>query len=118
MFSLFCRLYFYSHPFLSAFVLSVLPFPPSSSVFLLSFCFVYLMCDIHFNHFIQHLVGCRLALDGWKFIKGALITICPLKMALLILFTGGNNSLKVQTVFVVCVVDHLHKLLSLSVGTK
>lgn len=84
---------------------------PSLSASLLSCCLGVLLCDIHFNHFIMHLVGRRWALDRWKFIKGALITICPLKMALLILFTGGNNSLKVRTVFEVCVVDHLHKLL-------
>lgn len=61
-----------------------------------------LLCDVHFNHFIMHLVGRRVALDGLKFIKGAVITICPLKMALLILFMGGNNSLKEQSVFEIC----------------
>lgn len=63
---------------------------PSLSVSLLSCCFGALLCDIHFNHFIMHLVGRRWALNRWKFIKGALITICPLKMALLILFGGGG----------------------------
>lgn len=86
---------------------------PSLSVSLLSCCFGVLLCDIHFNHFIMYLVGRRWVLDGWKFIKGALITICPLKMALLILFTWGNNSPKVRTVFEFCVVDHLHCFSSL-----
>lgn len=47
-------------------------------------------------------MGCRVALDGYGFIKETLITICPLKMALLILVTGGNNSLKVHTVVEIC----------------
>lgn len=39
------------------------------SVSLLSCCLGVLLCDIHFNHFILHLVAHRWALDGWKFIK-------------------------------------------------
>lgn len=60
------------------------------------------LCGIRIYHFISYLVGCRVALDGYGFIKETLITICPLKMALLILVTGGNNSLKVHTVVEIC----------------
>lgn len=89
---------------------------PSLSVPLLSCCLAGLLCDIHFNHFIMHLVGRRWALDGWKFIKGALITICPLKMALLILFTGGNNSLNLQTVWGLCCRSFAQTALALRLG--
>lgn len=61
------------YAFVLAFFLPFYAFP------FLSCCAEVFLCDIHFNLFIMHLVGCRWVLDGWKFIKGALITICPLK---------------------------------------
>lgn len=60
-------------------------------------------------------MGCRVALDGYGFIKETLITICPLKMALLILVAGGNNSLKVHTTVEICCRSFANGFKSLSV---
>ena len=68
----------------------------------------WLLCDRHFKHFIMvqppphthgSLSGHYFRGDGWEFIKGTLITIRPVKMALLIGPSGGNDSLKVLTFF-------------------
>lgn len=89
------------------------------SVSLLSCCLGVLLCDIHFNHFILHLVAHRWALDGWKFIKRSTDHYLPPENGLIdFVQGGGGNSLKVRTVFEISVVDHLHKLLLLSVRVK